>query len=371
MNCAQAISRRQRAPNNMGTLRTITTTARCGSTANDDALCIDTRRTRERKFTVIARCALLYCVCCYALPAWPAQNYPLKTVRVVVPFAPGGGIDLVARVVAQRLSESFGSSVVVDNRPGAGGVVGSEIVARAAADGYTLLAVPISHAVNVSLYSRLSFDPIADFAPIAQLASAPNIVLVHPSVPVSTVRELVVLARARPGELSYASGGNGSSTHLATELLKMLAKIDILHVSYGGGGPALIALIGGQVSMYFASLPASLPHVRSGKLKALAVTSAARARIVPELPTVAEAGVPGYEYTGWYGMLAPAGTPAEIITRLNAEINTLLNAASVREKFAGDGAEPVGGTPDQFLVHLKSEIAKWAQVIKHAHLRIE
>jgi tripartite-type tricarboxylate transporter receptor subunit TctC len=305
-----------------------------------------------------------------SLPA-TAADYPARTVRVVVPFAPGGGIDLTARVVGQRLTEALGQSFVVENRPGAGGALGSEIVARATPDGYTLLAVPISHAVNVSIMPRLPFDPLTGFAPIVQLASAPNIVLVHPSVPAATMRDLLALARARPGALTYASSGNGSSTHLATELLKMLAHIDLLHVSYGGGGTALIALLGGQVSMYFASLPASLPHVRARKLRGLAVTSALRASIVAELPTVAESGVPGYEYTGWYGMLAPAGTPADIVARLNASINTLLGSAGVREKFAGDGAEPVGGTPEQFHAHLKAEIAKWARVVQHAKLRNE
>lgn len=211
---------------------------------------------------------------------------------------------------------------------------------------------------------------MSDFAPIAQLASAPNMVLVHPSVPAASVRDLTRLARARPGELTYASGGNGSSTHLATELFKMLTRVEILHIPYKGGGPALIDLLGGQVSMYFGSLPASMPHVRGGKLRALAVTGSARATIIPNLPTVAEAGVPGYEYTGWYGMLAPAGTPPEIVGRLNAGINKILKDAGVREKLSGDGAEPVGGTPEQFLAHLKSEIAKWSKVVKHARMRI-
>ena len=306
---------------------------------------------------------------CCALPS-SAQTYPAKAVRVVVPFAPGGGIDFMARIVSQRLQENLGQPFVVDNRPGAGGVVGSEVVATARPDGYTLLAVPISHAANVSL-TKLSFDPVGDFAPIIHLASAPNVVLVHPSLPVKTIGEFTRLARQHPGQLSYASSGNGSSTHLAAELFRMLAKIDLLHVPYKGGGPALINLLGGQVSMYIGSLPASLPHVRSRRLKALAVTSAARANALPDVPTAIEAGVAGYEYVGWYGLLAPAGTPAAVIERLNVETNKILRQAAVVEKLAADGAQPVGGTPAQFADHIRNEISKWAGVVKYARMRVD
>jgi len=299
-----------------------------------------------------------------------AQPYPAKTVRVVVPFAPGGGIDLMARIVSQRLQEELGQPFIVDNRPGAGGVVGSEVVATARPDGYTLLAVPISHAANVSL-TKLSFDPVNQFAPIIHLASAPNVVLVHPSLPVKTIGEFTRLARQHPGQLSYASSGNGSSTHLAAELFRMLAKIDLLHVPYKGGGPALIDLLGGQVSMYIGSLPASLPHVRSHKLKGLAVTSAARANALPDVPTVSEAGVAGYEYVGWYGLLAPAGTPVAVIERLNVETNKILRQAAIVEKLAADGAQPMGGTPAQFADHIRNEIAKWASVVKYARMRVD
>jgi len=306
---------------------------------------------------------------CCALPS-SAQTYPAKAVRVVVPFAPGGGIDFMARIVSQRLQEELGQPFVVDNRPGAGGVVGSEVVATARPDGYTLLAVPISHAANVSL-TKLSFDPVGDFAPIIHLASAPNVVLVHPSLPVKTIGEFTRLARQHPGQLSYASSGNGSSTHLAAELFRMLAKIDLLHVPYKGGGPALINLLGGQVSMYIGSLPASLPHVRSRRLKALAVTSAARANALPDVPTAIEAGIAGYEYVGWYGLLAPAGTPASVIERLNVETNKILRQAAIVEKLAADGAQPVGGTPAQFADHIRNEISKWAGVVKYARMRVD
>jgi tripartite-type tricarboxylate transporter receptor subunit TctC len=299
-----------------------------------------------------------------------AQGYPAKAVRVVVPFTPGGGIDLMARLISQGLQENLGQSFFVDNRPGAGGVVGSQIVASARPDGLTLLAVPISHAANVSL-AKLTFDPVNDFAPIVHIASAPNVLLVHPSLPVKTVGEFVRLARRRPGELSYASSGNGSSTHLAAELFRMRANVNLLHVPYKGGGPALIDLLGGQVSMYIGSVPAAMPHLRSQRLRALAVTSTIRARALPELATVIEAGVAGYEYTGWYGMLAPAGTPAAIVDRLNAETNKLLTQAAMAEKMAADGAQPIGGTPAQFAAHIKSEIVKWASVVEFARLRTE
>ena len=317
----------------------------------------------------MARFVLVCLLGCCALPTF-AQTYPAKTVRVVVPFAPGGGIDLMARIVSQRLQEDLGQSFIVDNRPGAGGVVGSEVVATARPDGYTLLAVPISHTANVSL-TKLSFDPVRDFAPIIHLASAPNVVLVHPSLPVKTISEFTRLARQHPGQLSYASSGNGSSTHLAAELFKMLAKIELLHVPYKGGGPALIDLLGGQVSMYIGSLPASLPHVRSRKLKGLAVTSAVRANALPDVPTVIEAGVAGYEYVGWYGLLAPASTPAAVIERLNGETNKILRQAAIVEKLATDGAQPVGGTPAQFADHIRNEISKWASVVKYSRMRVD
>ena len=249
-----------------------------------------------------------------------AQAYPFKAVRVIVPFAPGGGIDMVARVISQRLQEVMGQPFVVDNKPGAGGVVGSEIVATARPDGYTLLAVPISHAANVSL-TKMSFNPVSAFSPIIHIASAPNVVLVHPSLPANTIGEFIAYARKNPGSVTYASSGNGSSTHLAAEQFKMLANVELLHVPYKGGGPALVDLLGGHVSMYIGSLPAAIPHLRGQKLKGLGITSSKRAIELPDVPTVIEAGVAGYEYVGWYGLLATAGTPPAVIDRLNAEIN--------------------------------------------------
>jgi tripartite-type tricarboxylate transporter receptor subunit TctC len=306
----------------------------------------------------------LFSVCCASSMA---QTYPTKAVRVIVPFAAGGGIDMVARVISQRLQEVMGQPFVVENKPGAGGVVGSEIVATARPDGYTLLAVPISHAANVSL-TKMSFNPVTAFAPIIHIASAPNVVLVHPSLPANSIGEFIAYARKNPGTVTYASSGNGSSTHLAAEQFKMLANVELLHVPYKGGGPALVDLLGGHVSMYIGSLPAAIPHLRGQKLKGLGITSSKRAIELPELPTVIEGGIAGYEYVGWYGLLATAGTPPAVIDRLNAEVNKILKEPAILEKLAGDGAQPIGGTPAQFDAHIKKEISKWASVIKHAKI---
>lgn len=300
-----------------------------------------------------------------------AQTYPAKTVRIIVPFAPGGGTDFVARILAQKLTESLGQSVVVENRAGAGSTIGTELVAKAAPDGYTLLVNAIAHAINASVYRKLPFDSVKDFTPVAHLTSSPYIVLIHPSMPVRSIKDLIVLARTRPGELTYASAGKGSSTHLATEFFKMLAQVDILHIPYKGGAPALTDLLRGEVALNVASLPIAIPHVRAGKVRPLAVTGSTRARIMPELPTVAEAGVADYEFSGWYGMLAPAGTRPEIVIRLNADVTRVLGLPEVRERLASDGSEAVGGTPEQFGTHLSNEIAKWAKVVTHLGMRFD
>jgi tripartite-type tricarboxylate transporter receptor subunit TctC len=315
---------------------------------------------------VLTWCAVVLCAVVW-LPVL-AQSYPARPLRIIVPFAPGGGSDFMARLCALNLQQQLNQNVIVDNRPGAGGVVGSEAAAKSAADGYTLLTVPISHAVNVSLAPAMPFHPEKDFAPIVHIASAPNVVLVHPSVPARSAANLVKLARAQPGLLSYASSGAGSSTHLATELFKMLARIDLLHVPYKGGGPALTDLIGGQVSMYFASLPAAGPHLKSRRVRALAVTGKQRVVTLPDTPTVHESGVPGYEYIGWYGLLAPAATPAAIVARLNNEANKFIKTREFAERIAADGAEPAGGTPEAFAALVHTEIAKWAAVVRHAGL---
>jgi tripartite-type tricarboxylate transporter receptor subunit TctC len=306
----------------------------------------------------------------FAATVGAEEPYPSRPVRVVVPFASGGGIDMVARMISQRLQEKLGQAFIVENRPGAGGVVGAEVVAKAKPDGYTILAVPISYAA-LSSQGKLTFDPLTAFAPIIHIASAPNVILVPPSLHVNTLGEFIRLARENPGKIPYASSGQGSSTHLAAELFKMMAKVDLLHVPFTGGGPALSALLGSHVSMYIGSLPASIPQVKAKSLKALAVTSTQRAPELPDVPTVIESGVPGYEYVGWYGLLAPAGTPAAIIRRLNAEVNGILKEPAVGQVLAGDGAHPVGGTPEQFGEYVKSETLKWSNVMQHAQMEVK
>ncbi len=310
--------------------------------------------------------------------AWPqtvtesaAPAYPTRPIRLIVPIAPGGGTDIFARAVGQRLSEIFGQSIVVDNRPGAGGMVGIDIVAKAAPDGYTLVMTGSAHTIIPSLFSKVPYDAVKDFAPVTQAVSQPFMMGVHPSVPAKSVTDFIALAKSRPGQLNYASGGNGSGPHLAGELLKTLTGIDMVHVPYRGGGPALLALISGEVAMLFSSLSSTLPQVKAGKVRALAVSGAKRSPAAPELPTVAESGVPEFEVTNWFGVLAPAKTPKAIVARLQAEIVNGLNTPEFRTRLANDGTDIVGSTPEAFTDYLKTEIAKWAKLIKGLGLRME
>lgn len=298
-------------------------------------------------------------------------SYPAKPVRFVVGQAPGGATDLVARAVAHKLTEFLGQSVIVDNRTGAAGSIGAASVAKSAPDGYTLLVVSSSYSINPGLYANLPFDPVRDLAPVTLLAEAPFLLVVHPSLPARTVGELVALAKAKPDSLNFASGGLGSSGQLAGELFKNLAGVKLTHVPYKGAGPALVDVIAGQVHLMFASVISSLPHARSGKLRALAVTSARRSKALPELTTVAEAGVNGYGTTTWYGVLAPAGTRAAVITRLHSELRKTVESPEVHQRLSGDGAEPVGGTPEHFQKHLAAEMAKWRKVIRDAGIRAD
>jgi tripartite-type tricarboxylate transporter receptor subunit TctC len=307
---------------------------------------------------------------------WPAAataqatRYPIKPIRLVNPFAPGGPVDLTARAVGQKLSEAWGQPVIVDNRPGAGTTIGTELVTRAAPDGYTLLITSGGTiAVNVSLYRKLSFDPVKDLAPITLVVQTPIVLAVHPSVPAKSVREFVNLAKAKPGQLTYASSGAGTSTHLTMEMFRSLARIDMLHVPYKGGTPAVNAVLGGEVHAIFTPITAILPHARAGRLRALAVSSAKRVEIAPELPTVAESGMPGFEVIVWYPTFAPAGTPRGIVKQLNAEINRILQQPDVRERFLSNGMLPVSGTPEALGDYLKLEIALWAKVIKEAGVK--
>jgi tripartite-type tricarboxylate transporter receptor subunit TctC len=300
-----------------------------------------------------------------------ATGYPDKPIRFIVGFPAGGGSDILARVIGQKLHESWGQQVVIDNRPGAAGNIAAEIAARSAPDGHTIfMGTSGSQAVHVSLYKKLGYDPQKDFAPVSLVASAQNILVVHPSVPVKSVRELIALAKQRSGQLSYASTGIGTSGHLAAELFKHMTGVDIVHVPYKGPA-ALNDLISGQVHLTFGRIAVALPHVKSGRLQALAVTGAKRSVLLPELPTVAESGLPGFEVSAWFGILVPAGTPGPILTKLNAEIVNIFKEPKIRERLAADDFEPVTSTPEQFASHIRAETAKWAKLIRMVGIRAD
>lgn len=307
------------------------------------------------------------------LSAAPAsgQNYPVKPVRFLVGFAPGGGTDIMARAVGQKLSEAFGQQVVVENRPGANGNIAGEAVARAPADGYTILMVAASHAVNGSLYRKMSYDPIKDFTAVIGVASVPLILNIHPSLPAKSVKELIALAKSRPGELTFSSGGSGSAEHLSGELLKQLTGIKITHVPYKGAGASLVDLVAGQISMGFNTLPSVINYIKGRRLRPLANSDAKRSAVLPEVPTMVETGVPGFELASWYGVLAPAGMPRDLIARLNTEIAKILDMPDIKERLASLGAQPIGGSAEQFDAYVKSESVKFAKVVKAANLQVD
>ena len=298
-------------------------------------------------------------------------HYPSKPLRIVVGFPPGGNSDFVARAVGRGLGELWGQQVIVDNRPGAGGNVAAEIVAKAPPDGHTLLLGVFAHAVNPSLYAKLPFDALRDFAPVILCASSANILVVHPSLPAKTVRELIALAKAKPGAITYASAGNGTASHLAGELLKMRAGIDIVHVPYRGTGLAHTDLMGGRVTMFFAAMAGTLPSVQAGRLRALGVTTIKRWPGAPNVPTMVEAGMPGFEVNSWSGLLAPAGTPKEIVVRLNTEVARILRSPETAERLYSFGAEAIDNTPEEFAAYISAEFVRWAKVVKAAGLRAE
>ena len=297
-----------------------------------------------------------------------AQNYPNKSIRIIVPQSAGGSTDLVARPLAQRLGDALGQSVVVDNRPGAGSVIGTDLVAKAAPDGYTLLAVAASVTMSPSLY-KLPFDPLRDLAPISQLSSLPNILVVHPSLPVTSVKELVAFVRQRPGQLNFGSSGMATGTHLSMELLMYMTGVRMVHVPYKGGAPGVSALLAGETQVNFATISTALPHVKSGRLRALAVSTAQRATAAPEVPTIAEAGIKGYDYSSWIGLLAPARTPSAVVSRLNAESVKAIRTPEVRAILAVEGSEPVGNSPDEFSAIMQTEVARWMKVVKAAGIK--
>ena len=301
-----------------------------------------------------------------------AEVYPSKPIRIVAPFPPGGPADILSRIIGHKLSQSWGQQVIVDNRPGAGGNIGADLVAKAAPDGYTLLLGFVgTHAINASLYAKMPYDNVKDFEPVSQIAAVTIVLVVHPSVSALSIKELIALAKSKPGQLTFGSPGNGTPQHLAGQLFNTMAGVEMLHVPYKGAVPALTDLIGGQVSMIFSSMPPALPLVKTGKIRALGVTSATRSPAAPAIPTITESGLPGYEVNNWYGILAPRGTPKEIVSKLNAEIVKILNMPDVKESLAVQGAEPVSGTPEQFAAYIKEETEKWAKIVKYSGARLD
>ena len=301
-----------------------------------------------------------------------AQSWPARPVRVVIAFAPGGGADIVGRAVSQHLSDRLGQPFVVENRGGAGGMIGTELVAKAPADGYTLLfGQQGPNAINPSLYAKVPYDALRDFAPVTQATSYPYVIATHPAMPFATFRDMLTAAKAKPSSLSYGTAGLGSSAQLAGELLQRQAEVKLNHIPYKGAGPALVDAVAGQVSMVFGDAASTSAQVRAGKLRALAVTGTTRLPLLPEAPTVAEAGLPGYEATAWHGWLAPAGTPVAIVNRLHSEVAAILRLPDIRERLARDGIEAVGSTPEQFAAYLRAEVDKWGKVVRDAGIRLE
>jgi tripartite-type tricarboxylate transporter receptor subunit TctC len=326
----------------------------------------------SRKTSMRALIALLLLACASQAAYAQAENFPNKQIRIVVPFPAGGATDIAARAIADKMSQNWKQPVVVENRAGAGGNVGSDVVAKSPADGYTLImGVTGSHAINVSLYSKMPYDPVKDFEPISQVAVVPNVVVVHPSVPAQTLTEFIALAKRNPGKYDYASLGSGTAAHLGMEMLKTSANIFMVHIPYRGSAPAVADLIGGQVQVMMDGLPSALPHVKAGRLRALAVTSQKRSQAAPDLPTIAESGYPGFYADAWSGLFAPKGTPKAVVDKLAGEVRRILALPDVRERFAGLGAEPVGSTPAEFAQHVQREIDKWAKVVKQSGARAD
>jgi tripartite-type tricarboxylate transporter receptor subunit TctC len=317
--------------------------------------------------TALAALALLPAA--HGAPA--ADPWPIKPIRIIVPFSPGGGTDITARLVAQPLSEKLGQPVVIDHRPGAGTMLGTEIAAKAPADGYTLLLAAAPHAINPALYKQVKYDATRDFTAISMAIAFPYVVAAHPSIPVANIRELIAFAKANPGKLTYGTSGTGSTNHLAGELFTRMAGVELTHVPYKGGGPALSDALGGHVALLFGTVLETLPQTRNGKLRGLAVSSGTRAAVAPELPTVAESGVPGYDVTGWYAFLAPAGTPREVVKKLNEEITRILATPAVRERLLSLGAEPSPTTPEKANEFIGAELVRWEKLIKAARISAE
>ena len=316
----------------------------------------------------LALVTLLLCTTALAM----GQSYPTKPIRLIAPSTPGDAPDVIARLIALRLSPVLGQPVIVENRPGAGGVIGSEVAAKSAPDGYTLIMGNAgSHGINAAVYSKLPYDIQRDFAPISQVAIAPNVMVINPAIPAKSVAEFIAYAKSQPGKLSYASGGNGSSAHMSMELFKAMSGVDIQHVPYKGSSPALTDVMAGQVAVFIGNMPPTVPLVKAGKLRALAVTTKTRSALMPELPTISEAGLAGYETVAWFGVLAPTGTPPDIVKKLSAEIGKIARSPEMREKLLAMGAEPIGGTPEEFKAVIDSDIAKWKVLAQKEGIKVD
>lgn len=321
-------------------------------------------RSRFRGWLVV-----LFCAFGIILPA--DAQYPTRPVRLILPFPPGGGTDTLGRILGPRMAQGLGQQVVVENRPGGGANIGAEIAAKSPPDGYTMFMATTAHSVSATLYTKLGYNLVKDFAPVVLLASTPNLVVVHPSVPVKSIKELIAFAKARPGQLDYASSGSGSQPHLAGELFNSMAGTKMHHIPYKGGGPAVVALVAGEAAVGFATAPSVVHHVQSGRLRGLAITSLQRSPLLPDLPTVDETDLPGYEAGPWYGFLVPTGTPREAITRLNAESLKAMTFPDVKERMAATGLTPLGSTPDEFGALVRSEVQKWGKVVKATGMRVD
>lgn len=332
-------------------------------------------RTQPRTTTryCAAHFTLVPAVAMAVVPCWgTAQSYPSKPIRVIVAFAPGGGTDILSRVIGQSLQDAWGQSVVIENRPGASGRIGTELVARATPDGHTLLGTSSGpFVISPTLTKKLSYDVFRDFAPITLAVTYPYILVTHPSVPARNVKELIALAKARPGKLNFAAGGYATPTHMVAEMFKLSAQVEILSIGYNGTGAAHIGVLTGDCDMLFGNVPTQMPHLRSKRLRALGITSGERSSLLPELPTISEAGLPGFVVSSWFGWFAPSGTPTDIISKLHKEIVRIVHSAEMKPRLISEGADPVGNTPAQFVEHMKSETAKWAKVIKAANIRAE
>jgi len=325
--------------------------------------------TKTARF-LIGSVVIALCSLATVAPPVFAQSYPAKPVRIVVPFAPGGGSDFIARFMAQRLTEAWGKQVIVENKPGAGGVLGIESGIKSPPDGYTLTLIASSYTVNPSIY-KLNFDPVADITPIIQMSQGPLLIVARPSLPVKSTQELIALAKSKPGQVNFASSGQGSVIHLATELFASMAGIKMNHIPYKGTGPALTDTIGGQTDVFFSSTATAMPHVQSGKLRAIAVTTAKRIPALPAVPTVAESGVPGYEVVLWHGLIGPKGLPRPVVERVNSEVTKILGLKQTGEQLQSDGVAPAGGTPEQFLTQIRKEIEVWRKVAASAGVKAE